>query len=490
MTLHQLLLLNFLFLSVFSFAQTNSNLHPCGTQDGKVTWLEDYQKNPQAYSRSDDMLYMPVTIHLVGDNNGNGYFSLKNVLSSFCTLNEDFLPSNIQFFIKGDIRYIDNSSYYNHDGNTGYTMMNNNNVPRTINCYIVDDPAGACGYSIYGLGVALAKGCTGPNSHTWAHELGHNLSLPHTFFGWEGYEHDYTKPAPAFTNGNRVERMDGQFCSNAGDGFCDTPPDYLNYRWSCDNDGFSSIFQITPDSVAFKSDGTLFMAYSNDNCMSRFSDDQIGAMRANIMTEKANHLYSGDPASPVFTTPLQIISPEHESYTDAYQEVLFEWEALENASEIELEISPFSTFSFIFKKYDVTDMNSFLVTDLLKDKKYYWRLRAYNGWNTCDIYSDYFSFTVGSLTGIADLPRLENIKLAPNPISLGQFLEIQTDLTTTTELRGSLINVAGVQIQNFEWTSHTGQQKKLIPTTELNPGIYFLQLRTEKGIWSEKVVVF
>lgn len=488
MTSKSLLLFSFLFASIASFAQ--HELQPCGTQDGRVDWLKHYQQHPEAYPRSmEDTLYMPITVHIVGNDDGSGYFDIKSMLSSFCTLNKDFAASNIQFFIKGPVRYINNTNYNNHGWQDGAAMIQQHRVARTINCFIVENPADNCGYSSYNRGIALAKNCTSPNSHTWAHEVGHHLSLPHPFFGWEGYDHDYTTPAPNFIDGHRVERMDGTHCTQAGDGFCDTPPDYLNDRFSCDGDSLSTITQITPDNVEFKTDGTLIMSYSRDGCSSRFSEDQKAAMRANILTEKADYLHQGEPVASLFETPVQMILPEEDSHIDTYQEVLFEWEALEGALDVQLEISPLPNFSVILLRYDVTDVSSLLVTELLEDKTFYWRLRAYNGWDNCNIYSESASFSVGSVTSVSSLPILKGISIAPNPIVHGQSLLVQTDLTKAMTIQGKLVNVAGMEVLNFEWYSHFGQQEQSISTNKLQPGIYFLQLQSEEGVWSEKVLV-
>ena len=132
----RLALFFFLFLTLTLQAQDPSSVLSCGTTDGKVPWLVEYQANPVAFPRSSDTLYIPVTIHLVGTNVGGGYFGIADLLDAFCTLNRDFEASAIQFYMEGDIRYIPNNTYYNHNFDTGSEMMTIHNVPNTINCYI------------------------------------------------------------------------------------------------------------------------------------------------------------------------------------------------------------------------------------------------------------------------------------------------------------------------------------------------------------------
>lgn len=89
---------------------------------------------------------------------------------------------------ENEVNYIDNSKWDSHPRfEAGIEMMKINNIKNVINCYIVTDPAGNCGYFAYeGDAVALSKTCLGKSSHTWAHELGHYFSLPHTFLDGKG----------------------------------------------------------------------------------------------------------------------------------------------------------------------------------------------------------------------------------------------------------------------------------------------------------------
>ena len=140
---------------------------------------------------------LPVTVHILGNSNGTGLcYNQYGVMQTFCKLNRDYDSTGIQF-------YIDTILYqYNTDGNAGTNDQDNYfesiKRPNTINCFIVGNAAvhgtRVCGYYYgYAVGagfngtpdiVVLDVGCIGPNSGTAAHEMGHYLSLPHTFYGW------------------------------------------------------------------------------------------------------------------------------------------------------------------------------------------------------------------------------------------------------------------------------------------------------------------
>ncbi|MCC7244778.1 MAG: hypothetical protein IT269_03785, partial [Saprospiraceae bacterium] len=190
-----------LFLLPFTgFAQELSkyDLNPCGAPTGLDPWLLDYKRDKIfVEDRSSDTLYVAIQIHLLEKDNGVGRFSANTTLDAFCRLNEDYKASRIQFYSKNDWNYIDSSKWYQHATlPLGIEMMLHNNVEGAANCYFVSDPAGNCGYNLPYAGMAVSHSCAAAGDHTWAHEMGHALSLPHPFFGWEKKTYNYNNPTP------------------------------------------------------------------------------------------------------------------------------------------------------------------------------------------------------------------------------------------------------------------------------------------------------
>lgn len=461
----------------------------CGTRDGKVEWLKKYQQNPEAYPKSDDTLFVPLTIHVVGTNGGGGYFSMDNVLRSVCRLNEDFSESGIQFYISGEIDSIANSTYNNHNFQTGSEMMSLYHVENTVNCYIPNSPGeGLCGYSDYNLGITIAKACLGPGDHTFAHEMGHFLSLPHPFWGWEGFSHDYAEPAPVQINDAIVERVDGQYCDIAGDGFCDTPPDYLNYRWPCNGQGSSTLIQTDPTGAIFQSDGTLIMSYSYDNCSGRFSSQQQAAMRANILTEKADFLNNDLPLYPLSAEPLVVISPEIGSLQEEYKNVTFTWGAIPNAVTYFMEVSPIPSLNTVQYRYTLTD-TTVTTHNLIKNKNYYWRVRAYNNWHTCVLTSGIFTFQTGSLTAVRDISSLTEFSVQPNPAAAGQNIVVSLASGQPFDGTMEVLTPSGRQVHAENWQLPAGRHHKALPSDDWQAGLYFIRLRSSEGARTIKLVI-
>ena len=452
--------------------------------------MRSYQSNPVAFPRTDDTLYVPVTVHIVGNSDGIGYFSLLGVLEAFCTLNQDFSEAGIQFFIEGQIKYHANSTWYNHNFQQGAIMMVQKNVPNTINCYIVESPAGNCGYSNYNLGIALAKSCISPNDHTWAHEIGHYLSLPHPFSGWEGFTHDYGMPAPPTVNGEPVELLDGSNCQNAGDGFCDTPADYLNYRWPCNLDGLSNTVQFDPSGASFKSDGTLFMSYSLDECSERFSPEQIDAMKANLLTERPNLLYNQNPLSAPDPSALVVVSPLPGDTVETFEEVTFSWEPLPNATAYFLEVTLLANFQAVLHRYEVQG-NSFTSNDLKKNKKYFWRVRPYNRWHTCKEFSEVKSFHTGeeaTVSATKEESDKPSVLIYPNPVSQYERLLI----TATGESgiqRVELFSLEGHKVVASQSNpSQPSQARWELSLEGIPAGAYLVRIQTRTEVFFEKLL--
>jgi len=396
-------------------------------------------------------------------------------------------------------------------------MMFANNVPNTINCYILTDPAGNCGYNLPYAGIALKKSCTGANDHTWAHEMGHAFTLPHPFLGWEGgvshdgsVPHNFNDPAPPFVTYDYtyfkdtlildttiidtalVELVDGSNCAVAADGFCDTSPDYLSARWPCNAEFLSPVVQTDPAGVQFRSDATLIMSYANDNCSNRFSPQQIAAMRANLQDEKPNLLYNQTPLQVVSSNPATLLLPAP-AETVPYNNVYLEWTPVESATGYVVQISRFSNFpgNFILE-YVVTGNSNTLIFDLDINRTYHWRVRAFNAQHFCTTFSPSISFVTGESTATEAVEKTDLLKIYPNPLSREAILYLQLETNDAPHMEeAQLFDLSGKQ----HWRVALSELPVANNTYNLNlpaslpAGLYLLKVKGDQGQWVEKVVV-
>jgi hypothetical protein len=511
----QLLLLIGLLVGTFSLTAQETNWKaPCGTPPGKSAWLKKYQANPQAYQRNTDtILYVPMSVHLLGTDNGAGHFRMNRVLDALCKLNADFEEANIRFFLEGEIDYINNSDWFGHETVLeGGEMMLANNVDNTINTYFCSNAAGNCGYNLPWAGIALDHSCAGAFDDTWAHEVGHNLSVQHPFLGWEGgithdgtMPPDYSEPAPVivtydYTNFKDsmitdtviidtafVELVDGSNCHIAADGFCDTSPDYLALRWFCNNDGESPQTQTDPNGESFRSDGTLIMGYADDPCQSRFTPEQIAAMRANLYDEKPEYLYNQNPpveieiVEPALSFPLGDLVQ--------YDNVQLEWEAIEDASGYVVEVSILPNFGAITTEYFATTNSISLPDTFIIDRTYYWKVRAFNQYSFCTPQSETGQFLTGELSNVNTIAALQSFSIFPNPLSSGNELSISYNIDKPLDANVSIQSLSGEVISSQDVPLLSGMHQFRLATDQLAAGLYFLVLYTTEGRAVEKIVI-
>jgi hypothetical protein len=463
-----------ILLSFFTRAQTSSY---CGTtlSDDQLTWLRNFQNNYTGSDERSSTYNVPLKIHIVGTDEGTSYMSLAYLLSDVCLLNEQFSESGFFFYIFEDINYINETEYYQHDWDAGSDMMMGHSVPNVVNMFFVDDPAGNCGYySYYGDAIAVAKSCATPGNSTIAHEVGHFFSLPHTFYGWE-----WGIPDP-----EDQEWVSGDNCNSAGDGFCDTSPDYLSYRWNCPGPE-----QTDPLGDTFYSDGTFYMSYSNDYCTSRFSEEQTAAMTANLTGPRNNML---DFTPPVYTDldSVVLISPAQDSSNLYPNFTEFIWSTAEGATSYHLQISYSSSFSSIAKDV-ITSGTSYIATDLLDEKTYHWRVKPITPANTCEEYSEVRTFETGIhlFSSIEEQNNTNDFAIYPNPAQNGSTVIINyasdKSIVAVLEIRDVTGKLVIEKAQPL--SANTNNISMVLPN--LLEGIYFVSIGDGKQFERIKLMV-
>lgn len=493
------LVLSFSMLAQSDFSPENF----CANQQGRSKWLKQYQAHPEHFSKGGDTtIYVAMTVHLLGTDSGTGYYSEKNLLDAFCLLNESYEPAGIQFFLAGDILYHNNSAYYQHSSVLeGGQMMFEYNVPNTLNTYFVSDPAGNCGYNLPYAGIANAISCSGPNDITWSHEVGHGLSLPHPFLGWEGgvswdgsVDHNFNDPAPTqvtydytyfqdtlildtmIIDTTFVELVDGSNCTIAADGFCDTPPDYLASRWNCNGNGVSGTVQHDPADVAFQSDGSLIMNYANDACQNRFSEEQQSAMRAFLYDQRSQWI-SADPALAPVEQTATLISPIGGEIQQNFAAELT-WSAVPNATQYLVQVSRLSSFPSALTDNYLTSGNSLIVDELSEDRTYFWRVRAFNNYHTCSEFTATESFELTFPVATTEINEMKEWRVYPQPVDGQQYLQVSWQMKAAWNGTLSFHNALGQTLWTQSLSLNSGQNNNQIELNDAPAGLYYLRLQS------------
>ncbi|NND33117.1 MAG: T9SS type A sorting domain-containing protein [Saprospiraceae bacterium] len=469
----------------------------CATTADYPEWLAGYLSNPHRPKarNADEVVYLPITVHSVGKSDGSGHYPLLRIFESICRLNEDFAPYKIQFYLKDDINIINRDLYYDHDNfGDGARMMRTFKKPLTINTYITNSaPNNACGYWHQSEdAIVVIKNCMGGGGHTWTHEVGHWLSLPHTFFGWENKTYDPDEATPKYHSINGkdtsfVEDALGHNCRKAGDRFCDTPADYLSLGWSC-NSTFKSVqVQKDPLGIDFRSDGSNFMSYSIDACQSKFSEEQNEAMLDYISFAKSFMVNSAIPTGPVSSDPMTFVSPENNQQVH-YQSIKLEWDHHPNATHYLVNISKFSFFVTLDYEF-VVEGNSMNIGDLPVDKKWYWRVKPFNAYDACGTFTEAGSFNTYDVTAVDEISENNHLEIYPTLVpSNNPTIHVNFDFAELLPVQVDLFGMEGRLVKKATF-DNPGRSLQDIHLDNLNPGIYLMKISSRKGTLVKRISI-
>jgi len=454
-------------------------------------------------SRS-DVIYLPVTFHLVANTDGRGRINEALVLDQLCAMNKDFEDQDIQFYLKR-FNYINNTVVNNDHRNTANTIMTWQRDGSSINIFIVDEIVFDEASEVVTLGyydtvrdwLVIVKSEVASGSASLSHEIGHFFTLSHPHLGWDAEpweEGVYPgNRAPALSPGGvPTERVNGSNCNSAGDGLCDTPADYnLGLGWNnCNYNGPAK----DPTGASLDPMEENVMGYFL-NCPRNsytFTDQQKQQMEQNLASSARSYIRTGVQPStaPINQTPI-LRSPINDEVTSGYESITLDWDDVPNANRYFVEISRLPTFPTTLDPIRlVVGESRAIVEGLELDKRYYWRVRPFSDYITCTEVSDEESFFTGVATSTQAPKALTDWAVSPNPIQAGTALQINitTDKTIEGDIR--LFSTSGqlmrsINNEQFPFGTSTIQ----LTTADLTPGIYFLSFVNENGVLTERVLI-
>jgi hypothetical protein len=509
-----ILAFSLLFASSTSFAQEANA--PCGTgpaPKASLDYISMLHENgifdQIAVENIQNTIFIPLKIHIVGTNTGQGYYSLANLMTNICEMNQKFNALGIQFFLRGEINYINNTSIYNLPSFAAAGAANTQyNVSRVVNVYFANLAAvGACGFANYPNSgepsttirqgaIWLAPGCSGPGNSTFAHEMGHFLSLPHPF--------DETSDAPAAATSERVTRNTNETaprfsanCTSAGDRFCDTPADFRPDRWNCPGVN-STVVDLNGD--LFQPDGTLYMSYANDACQNKFSPQQVASMRSTISVTQTQtgqningpRMYLLVPPMPAYDTitgNTSVVEPANNSTGHPANWVYFKWRQVAGANMYLLRIR--RNFTTIDELLVNSADTAYLYTKntMTPGVQYRISVMPLNHKVTCRTYSAETNFTVttGFGVNVADVAA-NHFKVYPSLLQSYAPIKIQTTEESAERLAYQLTDLQGRLVMNGTAESLGGGAFE-IPVQVAANGTYFLKLQQGQKTHNQKIVI-
>ncbi len=491
-----------IFLNYFlSIAQEN-RAFTCGTEyleDIKQEMLKNREEFKNFKFQRGIVNYIPVRINLVALNDGTGGATIINALRMMCQMNLAYANMDLQFYIK-DLRTINNTTIAETPRSSGGALqMQLNKDSKALNIYVtqkitdgvagyyIGPPASTNDYLVV-LKEYMADVRVAP------HEVGHYLSLPHTFHGWDQEAWDPVK------HGNPVNKIapdgftineyaDSSNCGvkNVGDGFCDTPADY---NFGSNNCSYS-LTAKDPNGKLVNPQTNNIMNYFFGCSKYIFTNQQRDAALASFNSSGRRDIRGTSPANiNVITTAAKLVSPANGSSTVSPDTVFLDWEDVPGASSYLIQYDIVPTFEVLVESI-VTKESKATIFKLTKNRTYHWRVIPYNDYSTCFVDPPRFTFKAGGLTSVQDIPEVKSFHMFPNPSHHGQLLTINLDninpfLGTLTiyDIQGKLV------YQGLKERYQSGFSNKQIDVAHLKAGIYSVVLASTQGISTKKLVVY
>jgi hypothetical protein len=460
----------------------------------------------------DDIQYVPLQYILVANNAGSGRVLEYKLLDQLCDLNEAYAPMNIRFYMATQANYgifnksIANDNVYNNQDNTLLMKLRKNS--KAINVFIVGTPNSG---NTDSTGIVLAyynpnfdwivqgKSFTGGgHTGTIPHEMGHYFSLRHTFYGYEPNPFnpgDAGWPvAPVISPGGiPTERVNGSNCATAGDGICDTPPDYnfglLQNTCALYNGGAKDPLGVLVDPMEYN-----FMGYfPKCDTNYKFTPNQQSIILADRASSARNYLNNTfTPLSTEIIIPADVLtSPATGSTTTYYDEVLLQWQPVAGANHYLVEADVSSSFSSGFYKYAITTETSHLMTELVKNKVYNWRVRPFNEYVTCPGGIDTsFTFTTSTLSATKNISELNAWQIAPNPAQTNGTVTLSASAKQSFTADLSIIDATGRRLFTQNGVEfQTGESTVNLPLNGIANGLYYVLIESERGRDVRKLTV-
>jgi hypothetical protein len=502
-------LLFILMMSIGAIAQSTpwcASNHP---SQANIEFLEILHKQGYYEARIvNETIFIPMKIHIIRNSQGVTGFNLSDALRNMCELNVWFKPYGLQFYQHGTVNYIDNSTYYNNftvgaNAATGDHQQINpiHNVANVINVYYVNMVAsGLCGFGNFpGTGfpssptnrqgaVYLSPSCSGVGNTTFAHEMGHHMSLFHPF--------QFTSASPGggpdservTRNPNETLPRSSANCQVAGDRFCDTPADYIDTRWTCPR----THTQVDVNGDIFAPDPTLIMSYANDNCVNKFTAQQTAAMRATVTIvngvsgPRRYWLTTPMPAYDTITSIPVPLEPAANATGIPNNFAFFKWRSVPGATKYILRLR------FNFNTVEEIEVNdtSYLYTGtrLNGNAQYRWSVAAVNHKVTCINWTTDRNFTtISNGVGLEQYNQLR-FKAYPTQLGSGEMVNLQFPSEASGEVELQLRDLHGRLIQSTKvWVD--GENVISWPVQTHTQGVFLLSAQKAGYQHLEKLVI-
>lgn len=473
---------------------TNDEVKSTFNYRNQLNSIGSYNQNSRL---ADELITIPVKIHVVSDSSGNiNKMNLLTLFGQICDLNELYNQVGFYFYLLPEINYIKDNRFIRTGGakfedaereRMFGNMMYSHYYYGALNVYYTLG-TGICGMAPFPFmsqryegrtGVLMESNfqCSGPGSKTLAHEIGHHFDLLHPHQGWDSKDSRYSE---------YVTRTEGiRNCKTAGDGFCDTPADVQDF--SCPYIGDHK--DLRGD--FYNPDVSLIMSYHKDICQNKFSDQQIAHMNSVIRLDTGRIVYLQNQIA--YFSQIKnatLISPAESSIIQVEKNTTFEWENVEDAEAYLINIS--TGAGSVIEQAMVFGVNSYNYNFKFADRgrSFYWTVYPIKFSQPC-----LKSFTPRKFTLTSSITSLFNntsfsFSIYPNPL-IGErnvTIQMQGEWANKKSVALKLISLNGQVVQELIVPSMSNQLNLKIDDN-ISSGVYFLHFHTDEGNYQSKLII-
>ncbi len=326
----------------------------CGTEPTKkdievLNKLEVAKSDARISIAAPSLTKIAITAHIVRTSDGTGGLTEQELTDAIADVNEIYTLTNMEFFLFGDINYIDNDDYYDFNSSQEGELASQHFVENTINVYFFNSAMSGttpvCGYARFPASgidrIVMVNDCT-TNGSTFPHELGHYFALYHT--------HGKSNTG---TTDELVTREEGSSnCENAGDDLCDTEAD-PNLSGQVDGDCLYTGDATDANGDTYIPNPRNLMSYSVKYCRDEFSQGQADRIVA-AYDEYKTYLYDKNYAAIFDVSSKEVCENNTVDFlNESVNAVSYEWTFEGGTPASSTDENPTVTYSTV-GSYDVT----------------------------------------------------------------------------------------------------------------------------------------
>ncbi len=169
---------------------------------------------------------------------------------------------------------------------------------------------------------------------------------------------------------------------------------------------------------------------------------------------------------------------------------LFKWDYSQTANSFNLQISTDDKFTNIVYNNDKITNNNFLLDDytLENGKWYFWRVNMKTPQGVSP-WSDVLSFKTITGGNVEYMKSYEQFTIAiPNPAN--DITTIKFVLTEPEIVNLTIFDIKGNKVKSINYfNANSGENRIAVSLSEINNGLYYYQLNTKNGIYTNKIEV-